>query len=301
MREPLILSALALWVGAVLILAELRWFRRPSLTERLSPFVPGMSGPKHGSVWSVESFREVVAPLAQRVGEAVARTLGVGEDVTVRLRRVHAPLDAAGFRVRQLGWAIAGFATASSVVATGVLPTPVALFTMAAAPLFGFLIIEQRLATDSAAWQDRIRRELPVVIEQLAMLLNAGYSLGAALNRLAARGHGACARDLSVVCGRIRQGLTEPEALREWASLARVPSLDRLLPVLTRTDTSSDLGRLLSAEARVLRQDAQRDRAAQIERHAQQVWVPVTVATLVPGVIFLCIPFVDALHRFAAN
>jgi hypothetical protein len=29
------------------------------------------------------------------------------------------------------------------------------------------------------------------------------------------------------------------------------------------------------------------------------VWIPVTVAALVPGVIFLAVPFIDALSLFA--
>ena len=37
----------------------------------------------------------------------------------------------------------------------------------------------------------------------------------------------------------------------------------------------------------------------QLERRAQQVWVPVTVATLVPGVIFLAVPFLAALKLFS--
>ena len=38
-----------------------------------------------------------------------------------------------------------------------------------------------------------------------------------------------------------------------------------------------------------------------MERRGQQVWVPVTVATLLPGVIFLAIPFIEALKAFSAS
>jgi hypothetical protein len=38
-----------------------------------------------------------------------------------------------------------------------------------------------------------------------------------------------------------------------------------------------------------------------MERRAQTVWVPVTVAALVPGVLFLAIPFVEALRLFSAS
>ena len=47
------------------------------------------------------------------------------------------------------------------------------------------------------------------------------------------------------------------------------------------------------------RRDLQRRTIETIERRAQQVWVPVTVATLVPGVILLAVPFLAALRLFA--
>jgi pilus assembly protein TadC len=140
-----------------------------------------------------------------------------------------------------------------------------------------------------------------VLAEQLAMLLSSGYSLGSALNRLAQRGKGACGRDLARVRARIHQGLSEVAALREWAQLAQVDALDRLVAVIALNVDASDLGRLVSDEARAIRRDVQRDLVQIMERRGQQVWVPVTVATLVPGVIFLAIPFVEALRLFAGS
>ena len=35
-------------------------------------------------------------------------------------------------------------------------------------------------------------------------------------------------------------------------------------------------------------------------RRAQLVWIPVTIATLVPGVLFMAIPFIAAMRNFAA-
>ena len=36
-----------------------------------------------------------------------------------------------------------------------------------------------------------------------------------------------------------------------------------------------------------------------IERRTQQVWIPVTFAALVPGVLLMGVPFVDALSLFS--
>jgi len=63
----------------------------------------------------------------------------------------------------------------------------------------------------------------------------------------------------------------------------------------------SDLGRLVTQEARSIRRDLHREVVAVMERRSQQVWIPVTVATLVPGVVFLCIPFIEALRQFTGS
>jgi tight adherence protein C len=293
-------SGLALWVGTVLIFSQLRWFSRPRLVDRLRPYAPGgltSSAPR--TALSVDSMRDVIGPLCRELGERIARALGVTEDLTVRLERLHSPVDVTGFRLRQVGWSLGGFATAAGLT-LAFRPPPVAGFIFViSGPLLVFLILEQRLASASDAWKRRVFLELPVVAEQLAMLLSAGYSLGAALNRLAARGTGYAARDLARVCGRIRQGLSETEALREWAVVADVEALHRLVPVLALNREASDLGRLVSEEARAIRRDAHRELVETIERRAQQVWIPVTVAALVPGVLFLAVPFIEALRLFS--
>jgi len=298
-----VLSAMALGAGATLLLSQLRWFTRPRLVDRLRPYTPGglARGPARAGVLSVESFRDVVGPLARSVGEQLAGAFGVTEALAVRLERVHSPLDVTAFRVRQLGWAVAALA-AAGVATAAVHPASLAgMLGILGAPVLAFLVVEQRLAVRSGRRQQRVVLELPVVSEQLAMLLSSGYSLGGALNRLADRGRGACAEDLRRVTNRVRQGLTEVDALREWASVAGVEALDRLVLVLALNRDAGDLGRLLSEEARAIRRDVQRSLVETLERRGQQVWVPVTVAALVPGAVFLCIPFIEALRLFSRS
>lgn len=298
-----IVAALVGWAGTTLLLSELRWFRRPALVDRLRPYWSGTAaaGGTDGGVLSVASIRDVVGPLATSAGERLARLLGVDEPLALRLERVHDTTTPTEHRLRQLGRVGIGAAVgAAATVVLGPRALVGLLFVVAGAAL-GFLVVEQQLATRSAAWQRRLFLELPVVAEQLGMLLSAGYSLGAALQRLAARGHGAVGRDLTLVRGRIRQGLSEVEALREWADRARVDALDRLVAVLALNREAGDLGRLISEEARSIRRDVQRELTETIERRAQQVWIPVTVATLVPGVLFLAVPFVEALRVFSTG
>jgi tight adherence protein C len=132
----------------------------------------------------------------------------------------------------------------------------------------------------------------------VGMLLGAGYSLVAALDRVARRGSGAISADLHRVLRRIRHGVTEEDALREWSELADVPAVERFVAVLALNREASDLGRLIAEEARAIRRDVQRELVERMEKRGQQVWVPVTVATLLPGVVFIVIPFVSALGDF---
>ena len=299
MSRLLVVSGLLLWAGAALILSSVPWFSRTPVVERLRPYLPGFTGrPQRGGILSAESFREVVGPLSRSFGERLARLLGVSEQLDLRLTRIHSALDVTAYRMREIGWMVVGLAAGALVSLALQPPAVLAVFFVVAGPLLAFLVLEQRVAAASTSWQRRVFLELPVVAEQLATLLGAGYSLSSALNRIAARGRGACARDLTRVCGRIRQGLSEVEALREWAAVAQVDALDRLVAVLSLHREAADLGRLVSQEARAVRRDVHRELIATIERRSQQVWIPVTVATLVPGVIFLAIPFIEALRLF---
>jgi len=300
MTRVYLASGLVLWAGATLLLSTLRWFARVPIAERLRPYVRGGLGlPGRAGLLSVESFRDVVGPLATVLGSRVSRLFGVSEELSAKLVRVHSPLDVTRFRTRQLGWTVAAVGAAALVAVALQPPIQFVLLLLLGAPLTAFLVVEQSLVRASDRWRRRVFLELPVVVEQMAMLLSSGFSLSGALARVATRGRGAVSRDLERVVRRVRQGLSEEEALREWAEVARVPAVERLVPILALNREASDLGRLLSEEARSIRRDVQRELVELVERRGQQVWVPVTVATLLPGAIFLAVPFFQALQLFS--
>ncbi len=154
----------------------------------------------------------------------------------------------------------------------------------------------------STAWKQRhvartetVELELPVIAEQLGILLGAGFSLNSALDRISRRGHGVVAADLSTVVRKVRQGRSEIDSLREWAATCEAAGVDRLVGVLALHREAADLGALISTEARSIRAATHRRLVESIERRAQLVWVPVTFATLVPGLILIGVPFVDAM------
>ena len=300
MNRLVVLVAGLAGLGTTLLLAELRWFRRPSLADRIAPYLPGaraVASPRSSRV--LELVRRRGRPRSPpAAGDRLGRVLGSGEELGLRLERVHSSDTVTAFRMRQLSTALVALGVAAMVTAAVRPPLLIAVLFLVGAPLLAFLVLEQQVARASTRWKQQVLGELPIVTEQLGMLLGAGYSLTSTLNRLSHRSSGACAVDLAQVCARIRQGLDEQAALVEWARRTDVEALDRLVSVLALNRQAADLGRLISAEARAMRRDAQRRLIETIERRAQQVWVPVTVAALVPGVLFLVVPFVQAMRLF---
>jgi Flp pilus assembly protein TadB len=290
--------ALVAWVGMTLLLGAFPSLRRPRLATRLSRHAERPApDPVRARVTSLAAARDVLTPLAAVAGNRVAAVFGANERLDLRLRRAGVTAEPGEFRLQQV--VRATIASLIAVAGAAILPIPavVALGLVVGAPLLTFLVIEQSVATASERWQRGLTAELPVVAEQLGMLLSSGYSLGGAMARLAHRGHGRGAAGFASVVARTRQGLGELAALREWGQMAEVPALDRLISTLELNAHASDLGELISAEARTTRREVHRALDELIERRQQTVWIPVTVATLLPGVIFMAVPFIDAMGK----
>jgi len=294
---------LGLWGGVTLLLAELRWFSGRDLVARIAPYLPGHppGSPRRVGVLSWEGLTAAMGPLAEAIGALTSRLLGVREELDRKLTRIGADDDLRRFRTRQAVWAVASTTAAVSLAAAAGAAWWMLFPIGVGAAVLSWLTVEQKVVAASERWQRALGAELPLVAEQLGMLLSSGYSLNGAIARVAERGRGVSGTAMAGVHRRIRQGIGEVDALRELADLAGVPAVDRLVGVLALNRESNDLGPLIAAEARAARLSVHRDLLASIERRGQIVWIPVTVATLVPGVIFMAVPFVDAIRSLTGG
>ena len=204
------------------------------------------------------------------------------------------------FRVRQVGGGVAGLAASgAALTAVGVRPLLALAGALAvAAALYG--ASEHGLEQSIASRRTQIIEELPIVAEQIGMLLASGMSLTGALGVAAGRGQGVCADGLERVGARVAGGDAVEVALAEWADDAGSAEIRRFVGVLTLHEDTAEVAELVSDEARSARMEAHRRLIAHIERRGEQVWIPVTVAALVPGCVLLAIPFSDALSGYAA-
>lgn len=289
------LLAVIAGAGVALLLARFTVFRSGSLADRLAPHIGstvGGAAPNRADIGIVALGRELAVDLATKLSDAVGTT----QSAQVHLRRTGG-CEIGEFRGRQLAWALTAFVTGAGVSLAVGLPLGVAVFVMVGAPTLVVLVIEQRLAERSNEVQRRAELELPVICEQLGMLLSAGYSLTSAMNRISARSDGVIGSGLGRVVLETHHGTSVTTAFRTWSELVDVNGIHRLAGLIALNHEAADLGSLISAEARLARAELHRRQLELIEKRAQQVWVPVTVATLVPGVLFIAVPFINAMSQ----
>ncbi|WP_419915516.1 type II secretion system F family protein [Candidatus Poriferisodalis sp.] len=236
------------------------------------------------------------ASFAQRI----AMLANADAELAARLREAGMARSPYEFRVRQVGGATAALAASGAALAAVNVRPLLALAGAVGVAAAACGASEYRLRSSTALRRTRITEELPIVAEQIGMLLASGMSLTSALDAVARRGHGICAEGLERVGARVAGGAAVEVALAEWADEAGSAEIRRFVGVLTLHEDAADVAALVSDEARSARMEAHRCLIAHIERRSEQVWIPVTVAALVPGCVLLAIPFSDALSGYAA-
>ena len=237
---------------------------------------------------------------ARAIAARIAALLDADAELASRLSCAGLARSPSGFRTRQLGGAVGAFATCAAALSLAGTRPLLGLGAALAAAGATCGALEHRLSAQGASRRAHITEELPIVAEHIGMLLASGMSLTGALRAAAQRGEGICAAELERVTARVSGGVSVEVAMAEWADAAGSPEVRRFVGVLTLHSDATDIAALVSDEARSARMEAHRRLLERIERRNEQVWIPVTVAALVPGAVLLAIPFSDALRGYAA-
>jgi hypothetical protein len=273
-------------VGGATALSVAPWFGRLRLDLRVGPYVSGAAAasppatpPRTIASWATE-------PTLTLLSGALACTHRSGEADRVRVLSLTAGI-------------VTLTASASALAIVGAEPW-LAIPVLAVLPSLALAAPTLRARSEAERWRASVQDSLPELCERIAVLMGTGRSLTSALHTAASSMTGPIARDLGAVDARLALGHDVEQALRQWADRLRLPALDRLVAVLALHAETPDLGRLISREADAGRAEAHRDLLAHIDRRAEQVWIPVTIAALVPGAIFLLLPFFAALETFSA-
>lgn len=279
------LSAIVAAVGAITLLSAIRPLTRRSGHERVLDYRVGPGTKERDPIAiTATAFRNSADRLNQKVNAEIVRRIAplAQIDPNRLLRRSDtlaalSTLTAVAVLTRNIDYSIgAAFATVSIVV----IPR-----------LLGAVRQEQRK-------MEAIRGTLAQFVEQLSAFVASGLSFSAAVDRFSRLGFGPWQEFAKQMSIEMRRGSNPGTVLEELLRQNNIRDLDQFPRLLSKHYASPELPELIDEQSRWLRLNQQFDLTATLEKRAQSVWIPVTVAALVPGIIFVLIPFIGALRTF---
>jgi tight adherence protein C len=244
-------------------------------------------------------------PLLARASAGLDRMLGGRRSVERRLARLGS--EAAGiasvdrFRARQLLWVAAGFAIATSValVAWGLgRGSVVGLIGFCVfGAVGGAVLCDQELSVRVARRERRVRAELPVVADLLALAVAAGESPVAGLERVVRVVHGALGDELASVLAEIRTGTSVTAAFDGLAARTGVANVARFAEgLVVALERGTPLVDVLHAQAADVRESARRDLIETGGRREVAMMLPVVFLLLPVTIVFAFFPGYVGLH-----
>lgn len=293
------LLGLALAAGLWLVVTVLLSTRRPSLADRVSPYLLDL--PRSGRSATMRTIgnapgsvaRAVFGPSLTRLARGVERVLGGSTSVRRRLQRLGSDLTVEEFRVQQVLWGASALAGVAGLVllwaaGAGLAPGP-ALIACAASFAAGVLARDQALGAAVRRREEQVLAEFPTIADLLALSVAAGEGPVAAIERVVSRSDGELSRDLARVLGEVRTGTPVTRSLDALAARTGVPVLARFAEGLAvALERGTPLVDVLHAQAGDVREAGRR---VLIETGARK-----EVAMMLP-VVFLILP-VTVLFAF---
>jgi tight adherence protein C len=288
---PVVVGVL-LGVGIVLVVTASPGWRRPSLAERVGPYLGRGTLSRPAPRRTDGRLSSGIRGLARRLDRVSVGSGGARR----RLDQLGAGLTLEQLRVEQVTWGLVTAAGAVLVVAVrssiagypGTLPGLLLVATAAAAGVVGR---DRWLTHQVSRRRDRIRAELPTIAELLALAVAAGEGATGALERVAGVAHGELADELRRALGDLRSGSSLIEALESVAARLDLPELGRFVDgIAVAVDRGTPLSSVLQAQAADVREAHRRELIEIGGRRDIAMMVPVVFLVLPLSVLFALFP-----------
>ncbi len=287
-------------LGAWLVLVRLPMMRRPTLDDRLAPYVRDVAAPstllRQAPVRTPFGVLErLLRPVMGDAVRWVERLSGGPGTVRRRLDQLGGATTVEQFRAQQVvGGALglaAGLAGAALVGARqGLNPLPM-LAMVVIGLLVGVFGRDQLLSRAVRRREERILTEFPTVAELLALSVGAGEGPIGALERVARTTSGELAVELRRTLADARAGATLVEALEGLASRTSLPILVRFVDgVAVAVERGTPLADVLRAQAQDVREAGRRELMETGGKKEIAMMVPVVFLVLPVTVVFAVYP-----------
>jgi len=300
---------IALGLSLLLVVRRLPFLRRPSVDERISPYLRDLAGVS-APFAPIESGSPLYAvfrmfePSLRSGASRLERLLGGTASIRRRLARAGIDRTVEEFRIEQVLWGAAGFAVAllvSLVALSAGAGNPVGLVLVCAvAGTLGVLSRDTYLSSQVKRRERRLLAELPTVAELLALAVAAGEGPAAALDRVARSCRGELSLELHTVLAETRTGDPLVRALDRLAERTGLIALSRFADALAvALERGTPLADVLRAQAGDIREASKRELIESGARREVLMMVPVVFLVMPVTVVFAFYPGVVGIQLIA--
>jgi tight adherence protein C len=285
-------AVLGLGVGGGLriVLARLPVFRRPTLDDRLAPYLelphPARAGGPRGTT---------TGGVARQLSRRLASVLGGSESVRRRLERAGRAPDVDEFRAEQVVWGAAGLllggALATLLWWRGSSSVGALVAIVLAAGVGAFAGRDWLLGHEAARREERMLAEFPTIADLLALSVAAGEGPVAALARVARISTGELSAELRRTLADVRAGAGLSGALTGLAARTGLAPLARFVDgVVVAVERGTPLADVLKAQAQDVREASRRALMETAGRKEIGMMGPVVFLVLPVTVLFAVYP-----------
>lgn len=284
---PLIGGATAL--GAVLVLAVLV-LRPGRLAGRVMP---------HVATGAIRPRKATAADRVKAKALELLEPLGTPRAVVAKRLDMLGDEDLPAFRLRQLQWAAIGGAGGLVVGLFGIASgsnAVLALFVVALGAALGAYLVDYQLGKRVEERSAAYTRELPDVVELLALAVGSGESIRESLERVARIGNGAVVGEVRRMLSFVHAGRPMAQAITEMGVRSDNPELARFCDaVVSAIERGTGLADTLHTQATDTRQAARRTLLELGGKAEISMMVPVVFLILPITVLFTLFPGLRAL------
>jgi tight adherence protein C len=301
--SPLVLGALLgglLGAGLLLVVRRLPFLRRPSVDDRIGPYLRdiGSADVFLGVVDSSSPFYAILrlfGPSLRAGAVRLERLLGGASSIRRRQSRAGIDRTVEEFRIEQVLWGAAGFGFGLLVALVSLslgFGNPVGLLVLAGfLAVIGVLARDTYLTSQVRSRERRLLAELPTVAELLALSVAAGEGPAAALDRVARSCRGELAIELQRVLAETRAGAPLVRALDALADRTGLVALSRFADGLAvALERGTPLADVLRAQAGDIREASRRELIESGARREVSMMIPVVFLVLPVTIAFAFYP-----------
>jgi tight adherence protein C len=295
-------AGLGLLAGLGLVLAATRIpaLRRPTLDDRLAPYLRDTARPSRllasgRSLTPFPTLERILGPFVSDAARLLERVLGGATSIRHRLEQAGRGMTIDEFRAEQVLWGggglLAGIGASLLFSANGSFrPVPLLVLCVICA-VTGVLARDRWLSREVAKREERMMAEFPTIAELLALAVAAGEGAIGALERVTRISRGELSRELARALADARSGASLVQALQGIATRTSLPPLARFVDgVAIAVERGTPLAEVLRAQAVDVREAGKRALLEAGGRKEIAMMVPVVFLVLPVTVLFALFP-----------